>query len=80
MLIPLTVTAEPTAAVVPESSLNIEFSDIKKSKISLFWPPIVVVPKPTTSPKSPEYESTSTLNSITGFGGSICITGGLVLV
>ena len=80
MLIPLTVTAAPTGDVAPEASLKIEFSDIKKSKINLFCPPTVVVPNPTISPKSPEYESTSTLNSITGLGGSICITGGLVLV
>ena len=80
MLIPLTVTAAPTGDVAPEASLNIEFSDIKKSNINWFCPPTVVVPSPTISPKSPEYESTSTLNSMTGLGGDIWSTGGLVLV
>jgi hypothetical protein len=47
VLIPLTVTAAPTGDVAPPASLNIESSDIKKSKINLFFPPTVVVPNPT---------------------------------
>ena len=54
MLIPLTVIAEPTGDVAPPPSLNMESSDMKKSKINLFCPLTVVVPNPTISPKSPE--------------------------